>query len=391
MILLKLPHSNKKNASNQLLISNWFITCSSTGSVYLYAGGRTTLATQVQKITACDIRQRSLKALNNATLRSFGYSLASKGDLDGNTYNDLAIGAFESKVIFLLRTFSVASITVMLTHIGNGVFLTKNGCNSSYPCGTLTLCAKYSCKSGSCSQSLNLTFTLSEIPYSGIPRLFFTTNRNRTAAVTIYATIQQQKCTNVTYYTETYSAISDVSAPLLVRASAQSLPRTLVTDSNSSLADFKAIPILDSNESIANISILRLCLNPVACRNDLVLNLATVTYRDMLSNVKTSLTLDETAQVVLDFVVSNRGDDIFTIVMTVAGMPAYVNAITFLTDGQSSDCNQLSNNTTFNCSASIGKYLLHNESKVSCTTLTHILSSCTLTWLVCYSHHDSCQ
>ena len=53
--------------------------------------------------------------------------------------------------------------------------------------------------------------------------------------------------------------------------------------------------------------------------------------RDMLSNVKTSLTLDETAQVVLDFVVSNRGDDIFTIVMTVAGMPAYVNAITFLT------------------------------------------------------------
>lgn len=49
-----------------------------------------------------------------------------------------------------------------------------------------------------------LTFTLSELPYLGIPRLFFTTQQDSMAAVAINATIEQQTCVNVTYYTEVF-------------------------------------------------------------------------------------------------------------------------------------------------------------------------------------------
>ena len=53
--------------------------------------------------------------------------------------------------------------------------------------------------------------------------------------------------------------------------------------------------------------------------------------RDMLNNVKTSLTPGETAQVVLVLVVTNRGDEVSHVKLTVAETPPYVSAVTFLT------------------------------------------------------------
>ena len=48
-------------------------------------------------------------------ISSFGTSLQGNVDIDGNTYNDLVIGAFESRQVFTLRARTVALLDVTLT------------------------------------------------------------------------------------------------------------------------------------------------------------------------------------------------------------------------------------------------------------------------------------
>ena len=59
-------------------------------------------------------------------ISSFGTSLQGNVDIDGNTYNDLVIGAFESRQVFTLRARTVALLDVTLTANVSSVAITTD-------------------------------------------------------------------------------------------------------------------------------------------------------------------------------------------------------------------------------------------------------------------------
>lgn len=70
-----------------------------TGAVYIFHGSKNGVKTKYsQKIQAEDLSKQS-----QVPLTTFGFSLSGGIDLDGNTYPDLAVGAYESGVVYLFK------------------------------------------------------------------------------------------------------------------------------------------------------------------------------------------------------------------------------------------------------------------------------------------------
>lgn len=70
-----------------------------TGAVYIYHGSKNGVRRQPsQKISAEQISQ-----LSQSALTTFGFSLSGGIDMDNNQYPDLAVGAYESDIVYLFR------------------------------------------------------------------------------------------------------------------------------------------------------------------------------------------------------------------------------------------------------------------------------------------------
>lgn len=69
-------------------------------------------------------------------LRTFGYSLSGAIDLDGNSYPDLLVGAYESSAAVLLRSRPIVDIT---TEIGEltGIDPSTYGCPEDLDAATV--------------------------------------------------------------------------------------------------------------------------------------------------------------------------------------------------------------------------------------------------------------
>jgi len=72
----------------------------SSGAIYIYLGSKDGLSRSPSQI----IRPSDVNLLKgNSSLNSFGFSLFGGLDLDGNKYPDLAVGAYESDIVYLLK------------------------------------------------------------------------------------------------------------------------------------------------------------------------------------------------------------------------------------------------------------------------------------------------
>lgn len=136
-------------------LTDWFHACNiadlvvgapyeGRGAIYIYRGSKTHVVSTVlqfsQRIYASDIRRVP-------ALQSFGYSLAdTRGvDVDGNTYPDIAVGAYESDSVVLLRTRPIVNIVTRLSNLPDKVNPANTSCfdGSPYNCFNVTTCLRF--------------------------------------------------------------------------------------------------------------------------------------------------------------------------------------------------------------------------------------------------------
>ncbi|KAK3103907.1 hypothetical protein FSP39_022834 [Pinctada imbricata] len=113
------------------------------GAIYIFNGADRLLPSKYsQKIMAADI---------DAGLRAFGFYISrSTLDIDDNTYNDFAVGAYQSDHTVILRSRPIIVLTTRFTVPPNvPLNSTNQECstgNTSLPCVTLNLCFSFTGK-----------------------------------------------------------------------------------------------------------------------------------------------------------------------------------------------------------------------------------------------------
>ncbi|XP_071956885.1 integrin alpha-9-like [Antedon mediterranea] len=110
-----------------------------TGAVYIYHGS----SSGIRKEYAQRICGHSI----NGNLRGFGSSLSGGIDVDDNGYPDLAIGAFHSDSVALIRSTAVIDIHVTM-QLNSSILEIDSGCvttqrNAAIPCSTVTTCLMF--------------------------------------------------------------------------------------------------------------------------------------------------------------------------------------------------------------------------------------------------------
>ncbi|KAJ8352119.1 hypothetical protein SKAU_G00235950 [Synaphobranchus kaupii] len=117
-------------------------------------------------------------------IKLFGYSLAGNMDLDRNTYPDLAIGSL-SDAVFLYRAKPVINIEKSVKIIPNEIDLTKKTCGNSI-CLSVEACFSYTANPKSYSPRLTLGYSLeaeSERRKLGLPSRVTFQKKNKKACV----------------------------------------------------------------------------------------------------------------------------------------------------------------------------------------------------------------
>lgn len=110
------------------------------GAVYIFLGSKDGLVTEpAQVINAEDVADPGLD--------SFGWSLSGGIDMDGNTYNDLLVGAYKSDRVVLLKGRPVVNVTAQLTTNKDSLNLEDRDCHTANGdralCFTLRVCLAY--------------------------------------------------------------------------------------------------------------------------------------------------------------------------------------------------------------------------------------------------------
>ncbi|KPM11081.1 integrin alpha-PS2-like protein, partial [Sarcoptes scabiei] len=97
---------------------------SSNGVVYILLGSKQGLKPDyAQAIQAEDVADPGIK--------TFGYSLSGGVDVDGNTYNDLLVGAYYSDRVILLKGRPVVNVTATLSTTKDSINLEDRDCTTS--------------------------------------------------------------------------------------------------------------------------------------------------------------------------------------------------------------------------------------------------------------------
>ncbi|KAG8192343.1 hypothetical protein JTE90_002163 [Oedothorax gibbosus] len=113
------------------------------GTVYIYSGSDDgIILTPSQIIMASNIKKSG--NLKSGNLKTFGYSLNGRLDIDGNSYPDLLVGCYDSNVAVLLRSRPVLDIITSVSGQLSNIDPDKKGCemdkNSPTVCFSFQAC-----------------------------------------------------------------------------------------------------------------------------------------------------------------------------------------------------------------------------------------------------------
>lgn len=121
---------------NDLLVS---APCEDNGAVYIFLGTITGISTSPSQIIQAP-KSDPHKYDESFTKPMFGFGLSRGVDIDGNGYNDVAIGAPNSEVVYIYRSYPIIRTNGILKFSKNYLKIDSKAINASF-------CVKYSSKS----------------------------------------------------------------------------------------------------------------------------------------------------------------------------------------------------------------------------------------------------
>jgi hypothetical protein len=265
------------------------------GTVYIYLGsGESVIVTTPEdEITAADISSR-LGFDESRVLKSFGYSLSSGVDVDANANNDLVIGDYIQQTVIVLRTHSIANVSLSLSTIPNELFEYRNTNTcvtdfGSFACFTLEITASYSGRGLDGPRPLDTKVAVRENAVSAGSRLFFLdSDKNRTdvfEGFLNFSATDTPITKPITVYVEGVEE-KDRRRPLAVEVSVSRVER--VTPINHTvdgfqdvfdLRDYPLLEVLPQNNKEQTLSLTG-CENPDMCTPQLELSINRVRYLD---------------------------------------------------------------------------------------------------------------
>jgi hypothetical protein len=110
------------------------------GAIYLFRGSADGIIKEyAQRIAAEDLPASA------QPLKTFGYSLSGRIDADGNTYPDVAVGAFAGSSALLLRSRPVVKMDLALQSTPSVIDAAKKPCKDNEPfvCFDLRICIAF--------------------------------------------------------------------------------------------------------------------------------------------------------------------------------------------------------------------------------------------------------
>eukprot|EP00731_Ephydatia_muelleri_P007766 Em0004g104a len=301
-------------------------TSSSSGVVYIFLGSNANLLNTVpfQTLDAADV----MRANQLPELKSFGFSLASGVDVDGNLYNDLVIGALFSQTVVLYRTLSIALINVTL-NAPDDVSIVMQNC-SGYACFVVGICASYSGRG--LAGPLGLNMEVREV-VSGVQpkRLFFGApvgKMNAYVSQFQFLSSGGVYCLSVVSYIENSSA-GTTSLPFEVQVLFSPNSRNVTSSGPRPLLDLRQYPEINVTGNntvqcycVMYCSIRKNCNTATMCLPDLDLSLNQIVYSSG-SGSTPSLVADVTKYINMSVKCASVKDDAFGSTLT-ATFPSYL-------------------------------------------------------------------
>ncbi|XP_036318657.1 integrin alpha-PS1 isoform X3 [Rhagoletis pomonella] len=244
------------------------------GVVYIYLGSRTGLISKpAQRIQASDL------GLLPDPLVTFGSSISGGTDLDGNSYPDVVVGAYNSSAVVALLSRPI--INIQTTARGNelrNIDPAKSGClhdaSTNLTCFTFEACCSIDpYEPASANKDLRLLYTVEAETFGGnkkFSRVLFDRDNKRSNVVKRAVTVRtngRMACQQVTGYIKENTR--DIQSPIKFRLNytivEPKLPRSGLELLN---------PILDQTQAFVEFegTFQKDCGEDDICESDLILN-----------------------------------------------------------------------------------------------------------------------
>ncbi|KAH8397781.1 hypothetical protein KR222_001397 [Zaprionus bogoriensis] len=215
--------------------------------------------------------------------RTFGFSLAGGVDMDGNTYPDLAVGAYGSDQVFIFKSRPVAAVNAETNFASTSKLISLddrtcqlNSDHTMVPCMSLSTCWSYTGRNLPSQLNFDVSWLL-DARKTRTPRMFFLNNEGKNIRnMTISLNFGQNFCHEEMVYL--MDGIQDKLTPLEVetRYNLQSsrTPEPLVRRRRATLE-----PVIDQNREIVlrdAINIQKNCGPDNICEPDLSVKVSTM-------------------------------------------------------------------------------------------------------------------
>ncbi|EDV46418.1 integrin alpha-PS2 isoform X1 [Drosophila erecta] len=215
--------------------------------------------------------------------RTFGFALSGGLDMDGNTYPDLAVGAYSSDQVFIFKSRPVAAVNAETSFATNSklISLDDRSCQllrdqKKVPCMLLTTCWSYTGRYLPEQLDFDVSWLLDAKKLPN-PRMFFLRDEGKNIRnQTIRLNYGQKYCLNETVYL--LDKVQDKLTPLEVEARynlRSSRPLDPMVRHRRSILE----PVIDQNREIVlrdAINIQKNCGPDNICEPDLKLKVSTV-------------------------------------------------------------------------------------------------------------------